>query len=74
MSPIRINWPDNANVDAWYYAQIQEATNSHDFVWTDDEIAATVEQWTAKLPERDWVALEQIWSNAHSAPGGEVMG
>ena len=26
-----ITWPDNMNVNAWYYADIQEATNSHDF-------------------------------------------
>ena len=69
-----INWPDNT-LDAWYYAQIQEATNSHDYDWiTEPAENTTVEQWTAKLEERDWVALEQVWSNSHSAPGGEVMG
>ena len=69
-----INWPDNTP-DAWYYAQIQEASNSHDYDWITEQIEnTTVEQWLAKLPERDWVALEQIWSNSHSAPGGEVMG
>ena len=68
-----ITWPDNMDTNAWYYAQIQEATNSHDYFWTQD-IAGMVEQWTAKLKERDWVALEQIWSTSHSAPGGEVMG
>ena len=69
-----INWPDNS-VDAWYYAQIQEATNSHDYDWINEPAEnTTVEQWTAKLEERDWVALEQVWSTSHSAPGGEVMG
>lgn len=29
-----INWPDNINRNIWYYAQMQEATNSHDYRWT----------------------------------------
>ena len=71
---VMINWPDNTP-NLWYYAQIQEASNSHDYEWITEIIEnTTVEQWLAKLPERDWVALEQIWSTAHSAPGGEVMG
>ena len=61
-----LTWPDNSR-DAWYYAQIQEATNSHDY-----QRQGGVEVWTAKLPERDWDALEKEWSNAYSAPGGEV--
>ena len=71
---VMINWPDNLPTQ-WYYEQIQEASNSHDYEWITEIIEkTTVEQWLAKLPERDWVALEQIWSTAHSAPGGEVMG
>ena len=61
-----LTWPDNSR-DAWYYAQIQEATNSHDYQWL-----GAIELWTAKLAERDWDALEKEWSNAYSAPGGEV--
>lgn len=38
-------WPDNMDASAWYYAQIQEATNSHDFVW-----AGEFEQWTQNSP------------------------
>lgn len=34
-------WPDNADVQAWFYLAIQEATNSHDFNRTDD-----LEVWT----------------------------
>ena len=45
-------WPDNLPGD-WYYAQLQEATNSHDYTWL-----GSIEQWTEKLPERDWEALE----------------
>ena len=57
-------WPDNL-YGAWYYADIQEATNSHDYDWirVDSE---TVERWTDKLTERDWEALEQEWSSAYS--------
>ena len=63
-----ITWPDNPP-SAWYYAQMQEATNSHDYDWLGD-----IEAWTEKLEERDWEALEKEWSTAYSAPGGEVMG
>ena len=67
-----INWPDNINRNIWYYAQMQEATNSHDYRWISIGSEAC-EQWTAKLAERNWAALERAWSHAHSAPGGEVM-
>ena len=70
-------WPDNADKAAWYYADIQEATNSHDydFIGADDlHDHEDAEQWTEKLPERDWAALEQEWSTANAAPGSEVMG
>ena len=46
-------WPDNSDTGVWYYAQIQEATNSHDYRWIGD-----IEQWTAKLPEPDWDKLQ----------------
>ena len=45
-------WPDN-RPGVWYYAQLQEATNSHEYKWSGD-----IEIWTAKLPERDWDALQ----------------
>ena len=70
---VMITWPDNSNINAWYYAAMQEATNSHDYTWITVN-QAQVENWTAKLTERDWAALERMWSNANSAPGGEVMG
>lgn len=63
-------WPDNPRT-AWYYAAVQEATNSHEYrraTFTD------YEQWVAKLPERDWAAFERAWSDANSAPNpGEVV-
>ena len=67
-----ITWPDNL-YGAWYYADMQEATNSHDYEWTTED-SERVEDWTEKLPERDWDALEEIWSEANDAPGGEVIG
>ncbi len=59
---------DNVLESAWYYEDIQEATNSHDYEW----LKSGVEDWTKKLPERDWAALEREWSKAYDAPGGEV--
>ncbi len=68
---VMITWPDNPK-GTWYYADMQEATNSHDYVWTYAS-GERVESWTVKLIERDWEALEKQWSDANSAPGGEVM-
>ena len=45
-------WTDNADTGAWYYAHIQEATNSHTYRWLGD-----IEQWLQKLPEPDWDKL-----------------
>ena len=45
-------WPDN-RPGAWYYADMQEATNSHEYKWLGD-----IEQWLEKLPERNWAELE----------------
>ena len=59
-----ITWPDNS-YGAWYYADMQEATNSHDYDWIRVS-GEVVEEWTDKLAERDWEALEQQWSTAYS--------
>ena len=59
-----ITWPDNS-YGAWYYADMQEATNSHDYDWISMS-GEVVEEWTDKLAERDWEALEQQWSTAYS--------
>ncbi len=67
-----VTWPDNTNTEIWYYAAIQEATNSHKCVRTMAG-QEQFEKWTVKLADRDWAALERIWSNANSAPGGEVI-
>ena len=57
-------WPDNP-YGTWYYADMQEATNSHSYKWIRVS-GALVEDWTGKLAERDWAALESEWANAHS--------
>ena len=51
------------------------------FVYGKNVIAQLLEDgqriheiWTALQPNRDWAALEKEWSNAYSAPGGEVIG
>ena len=56
-----ITWVDNADTDAWYYAEIQEATNSHMY-YRDN----THEVWEKIRPIRDWAELEKQWSNAYS--------
>ena len=66
-----ITWPD-CTADDWFYADMQEATNSHDYTMVTVK-GEKVEKWSAKLPQRDWAAFEHAWSTAHSAPGGEVV-
>ncbi len=70
-----IEWPDNMDTDVWYYADVQEATNSHEFYKTKDKDEdEKYEVWTELLPIRDWVALEQMWSQANSSKNpGEVV-
>jgi len=46
-------WPDNLP-GAWYYADMQEATNSHDFV-TKDRV---YESWTDLNRAPDWSRYE----------------
>ncbi len=72
-----ITWPDNADKTAWFYADMQEATNSHDYeaIGADEQHDHdAAEQWTEKLAERDWPALEKEWADAYAAAGGEVIG
>ena len=58
------NWNDNLDTNAWYYADVQEATNSHDYERT---AVGYVEKWTVTKTPRDWEALEKTWSEAASA-------
>ena len=51
-------WPDNVYSEqtAWYYLDIQEATNSHDYT---REGFGQSEVWTALKENPDWAALER---------------
>ena len=68
---VMITWPDNMNKNVWYYAAVQEATNSHDY---ERASITDIEQWTEELPVRDWAKFEREWSDANSAANpGEVV-
>jgi len=70
-----IVWPDNLDTEVWYYADVQEATNSHRYsMYHDEESDTKYEIWTELLEVRDWAALEQEWSEANSSKNpGEVV-
>ncbi len=55
-----IVWSDNKNKNRWYYAEVQEATNSHIYIWDDEH-----EVWVRIRDVRDWAALEKVWSDAY---------
>ncbi len=68
-----IVWPDNPET-AWYYEQVQEATNSHEYTMNTDDEQSPYEIWTELLPNRDWSELEKAWSDANDGAGsGEVV-
>ena len=68
-------WPDNLDTKAWYYADMQEATNSHEYQMKEDAQGNEYEVWTKILPIRDWEALEKEWSDANSSENpGDVAG
>ena len=52
--PDMIVWPDNMDTSAWYYLDIQEATNSHTFAKCTDGS----ERWVMLLPTKDWKQYE----------------
>ena len=65
-----ITFTDNMDTTKWYYADVQEATNSHTY-----RMSGGYEEWEEILPIRDWAAFETMWSNANSAKNpGEVIG
>jgi hypothetical protein len=47
-------WADNMDEDAWYYLDIQEATNSHEFKAKDD----SKEAWVRLIDTPDWDQYE----------------
>ena len=64
-----IVWPDNMDTEAWYYEAIQEATNSHEYYFSN---YFESEIWETLLPMRDWAALEKEWADWNS--GTQVPG
>ena len=65
-------WVDNMDTEKWYYEDMQEATNSHEYQMKTSS-DGKYEVWTKMLPIRDWAAFEKEWSDANSAAGGEVV-
>lgn len=47
---------DNSDVNAWYYINIQEATNSHDFEIKADGVH---EKWTSLKENPSWTEIER---------------
>ena len=45
-------WPDNPET-AWYYADMQEATNGHEYEWIPKD-GNKVEEWTEIMLDNDW--------------------
>lgn len=69
-----LTWPDNMDTTQWYYADVQEATNSHEYEMKTDAKGNQYEVWTKILPMRDWAAFEKTWSDANSADNpGDVV-
>ena len=69
-----VTWPDNMNVNAWYYLYMQEATNSHYHEMKDNGINET---WTELITPREWWRLERPNSDPTIFTGlyiGEGMG
>lgn len=67
-------WPDNMDQTKWYYADMQEATNSHTYQMKENSDKTKYENWTKTLLIRNWEALEKAWSNANSSQGnGNVV-
>ena len=53
-----ISWKDNMDTAKWYYYDIQEATNSHDYERYEKD-GVNYEVWTAVKDNPDWAALEK---------------
>ncbi len=69
-----LKWPDNMDTTQWYYAQVQEATNSHEYEMKTNSDGTNYEVWTKMLPIRDWQAFEKEWSDSNSSENpGEVV-
>ena len=45
-------WPDNPE-SAWFYADMQEATNGHEYSWITED-GNEVEEWISIMLDNDW--------------------
>ena len=68
MLPDMKTFADNTP-DMWWYADVQEATNSHEYDRAEDGVTGI---WTSLLPEQDWAALEEEWATAADANVADV--
>lgn len=58
-----VQWPDNPE-SAWYYEDVQEATNCHSYVWRDTD--HTSEEWKELISMRSY---EQLVRDAFNGVG-----
>lgn len=49
-------WADNMDKDIWYYGDVQEATNDHEY---ERKAGTLTETWTKITEPRDWSELEK---------------
>ena len=62
-----IQWADNKPGD-WYYYDVLEATNSHEYARTDKPIdgqSFCYEEWTKLKENRNWAELETSWKKQY---------
>ena len=59
-----ITWPDNADESTWYYEDVQEATNSHSYVWRNS--GRTSEEWEDLIDTR---TLDELVRDAFNGVG-----
>ena len=52
---LNCSWSDNLNENAWYYKDVQEATNYHKCDRVGDSV---YEKWTEKVPDIDWASYQ----------------
>ena len=61
-------WIDNDDNEVWYYYDVQEATNSHNYMRSETAVenqSFYYEKWIEVLTPPDWAALEKTWSEAN---------
>ncbi len=54
-----VTFPDNMDQTVWYYLDIQEAINSHQYTRTEAGNTNSAETWSVLMENRDWKLLER---------------